>query len=66
MPIISGIRDYNGFAEKIGRLGLDGLIEEAAATVTRFPLLIEERRHINGTKGLRRVLTPDSRHSAVG
>jgi hypothetical protein len=47
MPIISGIRDYNGFAEKIGRLGLDGLIEEAAATVTRFPLLIEERRHIN-------------------
>ncbi len=54
MPTISETRDYNGFAEKARRLGLDELVAEVASTITGFPLLIEETKYANGTRGLRR------------
>ncbi len=56
MPIISETRDYNGFAEKARRLGLDGLVAEATATITGFTLLVAERPLANGTQGLRRTI----------
>ena len=56
MPIISQIRDYNGFVAKSARLGLTGIVQEVEATLTRFPLLIEEQRYANGTKGLRQLI----------
>lgn len=56
VPTISETRDYNGFAEKAHRLGLDGLVAEATATITGFTLLIEESPLANGTQGLRRII----------
>lgn len=56
MPTISVTRDFNGFAAKVERLGLDGIVAEAIATLTRFELLIEERQHANGTQGLRKQI----------
>ena len=56
MPTISDTKDYNGFAAKIARLGLDGLVAEATSTVTGFSLLVEERKHANGTQGLRQTI----------
>jgi hypothetical protein len=64
LPIISETIDYNGFAEKVRRLGLDALVAEATATVTGFSLLIEERPLANGTRGLRRTI--DSVFAAFG
>ncbi|MGO8976279.1 MAG: hypothetical protein ACLQNV_22495 [Steroidobacteraceae bacterium] len=56
MPIITKRLDYNGFLTKVERLGLTPLVQEAEATLTNFDLRIEERRHINGTRGLRREI----------
>lgn len=56
MPIISDTRDYNGFSNKASRLGLDDLVLEATSTLTRFRLLIEERRHANGTREIRQSI----------
>ncbi len=64
MPVITTIQDYNGFAAKISRLSLDGLVAEATSTLTGFQLLIEERRHANGTQGLRRTI--DERFDGIG
>lgn len=55
MPIISETRDYNGFAQKVERLGLGKLVAEAASTLS-FPLLVEERKHANGTRELRQTI----------
>ena len=54
MPIISETRDYNGFALKVDRLGLTELVAEASSTLSHFQLLVEERQHANGTKGIRK------------
>jgi hypothetical protein len=48
--------DYNGFANKALRLGLDSLVSEAASTLSGFELLVEERRHANGTRGIRKSI----------
>lgn len=56
VPTISETRDYNGFAEKVRRLGLDKLVAEATAAVTGFSLLVEERHLANGTQGLRKTI----------
>lgn len=56
MPIVSNIYDYDGFAAKSTRLNLDSLVDEATDTLLRFELLIEESRHINGTRGIRRQI----------
>ncbi len=56
VPVISEKRDYNGFATKDARLGLDGLAGQAASTLLGFQLLIEERKHANGTRGIRQAI----------
>ena len=56
MPVISETRDYNGFATKAARLGLESLADEAASTLGQFELLVEERKHANGTKGIRQAI----------
>ena len=64
LPTITETRDYNGFAEKARRLGLDALVADATATVTGFPLLIEETKQANGTRDLRRTI--DSGFAELG
>lgn len=56
MPVISETRDYNGFAQKVARLGLEALVREATSTLLDFELLVEERKHANGTRGLRQII----------
>lgn len=64
MPVISETLDYNGFAAKAVRLGLDDLASEAASTLGRFQLLVEERKYANGTRGLRQAI--DDGFSQIG
>jgi hypothetical protein len=56
VQIISQTLDYNGFATKAKRLGLDTLAAEAVSTITAFQLLIKEQRHANGTRGIRQSI----------
>jgi|SRR6185312_2700852 len=56
MPSISKSIDYNGFATKADRLGLLRVVEEATKTLSLFELFVEERRHANGTRGIRRAI----------
>ena len=53
MPVISKTLDYNGFVKKATRLSLLTLAEEAGSTLSAFELMIEEKKHANGTKGIR-------------
>jgi len=55
VPIISETKDYNGFVQKVARLSLTKLVDEATSTLD-FELLVEERVHANGTQGLRRTI----------
>lgn len=55
MPIITQTRDYNGFAQKVARLGLVELVAETTSTL-EFELKVEERKEANGTRGLRQTL----------
>jgi hypothetical protein len=64
VPVISETRDYDGFAEKVRRLGLDEVVAEATSTVTKFTLLIEERPLANGTRWLRKTI--DAGFAAFG
>lgn len=64
MPLILSRHDYNGFANKIERLGLSALLEEAECVLTKFSLLIEETIHANGTRGLRQQI--DTGFEALG
>lgn len=52
MPTISNQRSFNGFDEKVKRLGLGTRYEEALSTLS-FQLIIEQRRFANGTKPIR-------------
>lgn len=63
MTIISESRDFNGFAKKVQRLGLTELVAEAASSLD-FTLLVDERKHANGTKGLRQTI--DQRFKEIG
>ena len=56
VPIISEQIDYDGFPAKSHRLGLDPLVTEAASTLGAFPLMIDEKRHANGTRGIRQSI----------
>lgn len=56
MPTISKVQDYDGFVAKAERLDLMSLVEEAIAAVTSFELMIEEKRHANGTRGIRQSI----------
>lgn len=53
MPKLSAIKDYDGFLERVTRLGLSGPLGEVETALTRFKLLLEEQKHANGTKGIR-------------
>jgi hypothetical protein len=64
VPNISATVDYNGFVQKVARLGLSVLVDEAASTLTGFELLVAERKHANGTKGLRQQI--DHGFAALG
>jgi hypothetical protein len=64
MAIISEVKDYNGFAAKVARLGLDGLVTEARSTVADLPLYIKESRYANGTRGIRQTI--DDNFDAIG
>jgi hypothetical protein len=56
LPVILGRHDYNGFVNKVARLQLSALLDEAEAAVTGFELIVEERRHANGTKIIRQAI----------
>jgi hypothetical protein len=64
VALVSDVKDYNGFAAKIARLGLNGLVAEATSTITSLPLFIEERKYANGTRGIRQTI--DDNFDAIG
>ncbi len=64
MPKISTVKDYDGFKAKIQRLDLSSIVSEVESALTSFPLHLEERKHANGTKGLRQAI--DERFEAAG
>jgi hypothetical protein len=55
VPIISETRDYNGFALKAARLGLDALVAEAVSTLG-FDMRCKEAKHANGTQWIRQTI----------
>jgi hypothetical protein len=55
MTQITDVIDFDGFAEKVERLGLRHLVDEAHSSLD-FELLIQESRHANGTQGLRKAI----------
>ncbi|MCY4667995.1 MAG: hypothetical protein OXC29_08400 [Rhodococcus sp.] len=56
MPIVTTRRSYNGFDAKVHRLGLGALLEDVEAVLAGFRLFVEERRHANGTRGIRQQI----------
>ncbi|MDP3895778.1 MAG: hypothetical protein Q8Q62_03800 [Mesorhizobium sp.] len=56
MPVISKTKDYNGFAAKVERLQLQDLVDEVALTMTGFELYVAEKKHANGTRGIRQSI----------
>ena len=64
MPIISSTIDYNGFLKKAERLGVLSIIGEATSTLTAFQLSVEEKKHANGTRGIRQTI--DERFEQIG
>lgn len=64
MPSLSEVRDYDGFSERVARLGLTEPLAEVERAITGFELLLEERKHANGTKGIR--VSIDDRFAALG
>jgi len=64
VPIVSKVIDYNGFVAKATRLGLLPLADEAQKTLSAFQLLVEERKHANGTRGIRQMI--DAAFDAIG
>ncbi|RWA81304.1 hypothetical protein [Mesorhizobium sp.] len=64
MPLISDTIDYNGFAKKSERLGLLAIIDQAVSTITGFQLTVEEKKHANGTRGIRQTI--DQRFEQIG
>lgn len=64
MAIISKEIDYDGFAPKADRLSLSDLVAEARSTITSLDLRILEKKHANGTRGLRQSI--DANFEALG
>jgi hypothetical protein len=56
VPIISEVRNFNGFSTKVSRLRLKALVEEVTSAVTGFLLLVAEEKQANGTKWIRQQI----------
>lgn len=63
MPRIAEERAYNGAEDRIGRLGLTGLLEEVRRIITGFELLVKESVDANGGAAVRKLL--DARFEAA-
>lgn len=64
MPKIVDRAAYDGFDEKVRRLGLTDLVEELAELVSGFELRLKEARNANGAAVVRKIL--DERFAAQG
>ena len=64
MPRITDRLSFNGFEIKAARLSLTDLLAEVEAAVTGFQMLVEERRHANGTRWLRQTI--DQQFTDIG
>jgi hypothetical protein len=64
VPIILQRINYNGFVNKIRRLQLSHLVDEAEESLLNFSLMVEEEAMANGTKGIRQSI--DARFQAIG
>jgi Restriction endonuclease BamHI len=64
VPRITSRDEFNGFTNKVTRLGLEAVIAEAEATLGAFELQIEESRHANGTRGIRQLI--DAAFEGIG
>jgi hypothetical protein len=62
MPKIVDRAAYDGFDEKVRRLGLTDLIKEVTELVSDFELNLKEEKHANGAAFIRKTL--DDRFSA--
>lgn len=56
MPKIDEEAPYNGALERAKRLGLDPVLNEIRAILTKFPLLVKEEKDANGGATLRKML----------
>lgn len=63
MPKITVNLDYDGFYERVRRLGLQPLLDEAERALCGFQLVLDERKHANGTKGLRQNIDGGFEHA---
>jgi hypothetical protein len=64
MPKIVSEQSFDGAEALIQRLGLDELLDEVRSIITKFQLLVEERKDANGSKVLRALI--DKQFSASG
>ena len=64
MPVITNRKSFNGFDVKVDRIGLRPLILEVESAVEGFSLLLEERKHANGTRGIRQSI--DANFAEIG
>jgi hypothetical protein len=62
LPRITGHEDFDGFEEKLARLGLRDLYDQAESTLN-FPLLVAPQRFANGTQGIRQDI--DQRFATI-
>lgn len=53
MPRITERISYNGFEQRVQRLGLDVLVGEVESVIAGFVLTVQEEKHANGTKWIR-------------
>ena len=64
MPRITHRLSYNGFDAKVERLKLADLLDEVVSAVTGFNLYVEEEKHANGTRQIRKAI--DAQFDATG
>ena len=64
MPKIVQEVAFDGAQTKIQRLGLEGLVDEIRAILSGFQLLIEEKKHANSGKEVRKCI--DGEFARVG
>lgn len=53
MPLITEELPYDGFAQRVERHDLDGIVQEVRDALRSFTLKIDETKHANGTKWIR-------------
>ena len=64
MPKLVDRAQYDGFEEKVRRLGLAPLVLQVETLISDFELFLEEKKNANGAAGLRKIL--DERFAAAG